>query len=424
MSRPAVTAASQRRDRPHPLVIVLRALIALVLAASVVAATAVALAPAPLVRPTPVALQAAAAEDASVAWPEDAASAGYAVVGVEGAMATSGSESAHPMASITKLATVLIVLDAHPIEGASRGAEIVLDGDDVNAQGRAIAENAPIAPVFDGMVVTQRDLIEWSLVDSAGNAVWSLANWAFGSIDGFLAAADAWAARNGLEQTSLADPAGLSAQSVSSAPDLTRIALLAVQDPVVLSTLQLPSVRIPGIGTAPNTNRILGEGDVDGGKTGTLKVWGRNLFITATRIIEGEPRRVVAVIMGTITADAIDAQMLALVESLWDDFERREVLPAGTLVAEYVAPWGERVEATTSVALEAESFGSLVPVPSASVAAAVEAEAPRRQVGEATVVGWSGETDSTPVRTDGMLDGPDLGWRFAHPQTVLGWYFD
>ncbi|WAC65929.1 hypothetical protein OVA14_11610 [Agrococcus sp. SL85] len=416
-----VTAATQRAQRPPWGVVLLRSLVALGLALAVVAATAVAFAPAPPVEATALPIAEPEAPEPSVAWPETARAAGYAVVGAEGSARHVGSEGAHPMASVTKLVTVLVVLDAHPIAGDDRGASITMGRADVNAVGAALADNAPIAPVYEGMVVTQRDLIEWSLVDSAGNAAWSLAHWAFGSIDAFLAAADAYAAEHGLPQTDLADPAGLDAASVSSAADLTQVALLAVTDPVILATLQLESVRIPGIGSAPNTNRILGEGDVDGGKTGTLRVWGRNLFATAVRDVDGREQRVVAIVMGTITADDIDAQMLALVDSLWDDFGERTVLPAGTAVAEHRAPWGETVVATTTEELALETFGDIVPAASAEVGS-VAVDAPRRDVGEAWFAGQDGARVATPVRTSGILEGPSLQWRLAHPAEVLGWY--
>ncbi len=414
-----VTAATQRARRTPWGVVLLRSLVVLGLAVAVVLATAVAFAPAPAVEATAVPIAEPEAEAASVEWP-DSRSAGYGIVGIDGSARTSGSTDAHPMASVTKLVTVLVVLERHPIAADSRGAEIVLDSADVDALGAAIADNAPIAPVYDGMVVTQRDLVEWALVDSAANAAWSLARWGFGSIDGFLAAADGFAARHGLPQTDLADPSGLDASSVSSAADLVQIGLMAVDDPVILGTLQLESVRIPGIGIAPNTNRILGEGDVDGGKTGTLRVWGRNLFATAVRTVDGEQRRVVAIVMGTITADGIDEQMLALVESLWDDFGERVSLPEGTVVAADRAPWGDTVEATTTADIAVDSFGDIVPSASAEVRS-VEVDAPRGEVGEAwAVVGE--ERIAVPVRTGGMLPGPDVQWRLANPVEVLGWY--
>ncbi|WP_306233372.1 D-alanyl-D-alanine carboxypeptidase family protein [Agrococcus beijingensis] len=418
-----VTAATQRRRRPHPLVVLLRIVLALVLAVLVTGGSAALLAPAPAVAATAVAPEAAPLPAATIDWPTTPRAAGYGVVGVEGApdiWATTGSDGAHPMASVTKLVTVLIVLEAHPITGADRGATITLDDDDLAAQARALSENAPIAPVYRGMQVTQRDLIEWSLVDSAGNAIWSLANWAFGDIDGFLSAAEAWAARHGFSQTVVADPAGLDAGSVSSAGDLTRIALMAVEDPVVLSTIQLESVQIPGIGFAPNTNRILGEAGIDGGKTGTLKVWGRNLFVTAVREVDGVERRVVGVVMGTIAADETDAAMLQLLESLWPNFGARTILPAGTVVAEYRAPWGASASAETTGDLGAHVFGDAAPgwtataepLEAGSLASAVGEV--RLEVGEATAA----------VRTTGALPAPDAWWRLTHAPQVLGWYFD
>ncbi|MCH1883183.1 hypothetical protein [Agrococcus sp. ARC_14] len=418
-----VTPSSQRASRPHPLVTLLRATVVLALIAAVVAGAAVLFAPTPSVAASRLEPALPALPAAAVEWPEEARAAGYGVVGLDGqadAWEAWGSEGAHPMASVTKLATVLIVLAEHPIEGDARGALITLDGDDVTALGYAISQNAPVAPVFDGMQVYQRDLIEWALVDSAGNAAWSLANWAFGSMEGFDAASAAWTAEHGFDQTVLRDPVGLDAGSVSSAADLTRIALQAVEHPVVLSTIQLESVQIPGIGYAPNTNRILGQHDIDGGKTGTLRVWGRNLFVTAVREIDGVERRIVGVVMGTIAADETDAAMIGLIESVWPNFATRTIVPAGTAVAEYTAPWGETVRAVTDADLDAHVFGDGAPSLE-STARSVSAGTPVVDVGEA---GLSTGGDPVTVRMTGSLAAPDPWWRLTHPATAIGWYFE
>jgi len=418
-----VTAATQRASRPHPLVVLLRVAVAMLLVVVVALGVAVLLAPTPAVEATPVEAAVEPLPEPAIDWPPAARAAGYGVVGIDGApdsWATTGSDDAHPMASVTKLVTVLIVLDARPLTGDDRGPTITLDGDDVAAQARALDDNAPIAPVFRGMQVTQRDLIEWSLVDSAANAIWSLANWAYGDIDGFLAAADAWAERHGLDDTNLDDPAGLAAGSVSSAADLTRIALMAVEDPVVLATIQLESVRIPGIGIAPNTNRILGEHDVDGGKTGTLKVWGRNLFVTAIREVEGVERRVVGIVMGTIAAEETDAAMIQLLQSVWPNFGVRAILAEGTVVAEYRAPWGASTDAVTTGALEAHVFADAAPGWTAT-AEPIEAGTPASAVGEARLE--VGDV-AAPVRTTELLLGPDAWWRVTNAPQVLGWYWD
>lgn len=425
MNAHAVTAATQRRGRPHPVVLLLRWTVLLALIFAIVVTTAIAFAPAPRIAANAIPLPQPAGEPVSVVWPEGTArSAGYAVAGIDAAREHWGDESAVPMASLTKLITVLTVLEEHPIEGDGRGAQITLGRADINALGAAIAEAAPTVQVFDGMQVTQRDLIEWSLVDSAGNAMWSLANWAFGSIDAYLIAANDWAARHGLDETVVDDPSGLSLESRSSAADMTELALLAIAEPVVLSTLGMETVRIPG-GTAANTNPLLGDGFIDGGKTGTLRVWGRNLFVTAERDIEGEQRRTVAVIMGVVTQDAMNAAMLELVESLWDDFGTTTLVPAGTPVAEYRAPWGGAVRAATVADLKTDAFGPFLPTAAYEAGReGIEVSEPRGEVGIVSVVDIYGETTQVPVRTDGMLAGPDVGWRLTHPSTAIGWYFD
>lgn len=420
MTTMAVTATTQRRRRPHPLVLLVRWLVLLTLIAAIVAATAVAFAPAPRVEATPIALPAAAGEPVSAAWPESVArSAGFAVVGIDGSAESWGGAEAMPMASLTKLVTVLAALEAHPIAGGDRGAQITLGRADINALGAAIADAAPTVPVYDGMVVDQRDLIEWALVDSAGNAAWSLANWAFGSIEAYLAAANDWTARHGLADTVVADPSGLSLDSSASAADMTELALLAVADPLVLETMAMTRVDVPG-GSAANTNPLLGEGFVDGGKTGTLRVWGRNLFVTAERDIEGKPRRVVAVILGVATQDAMNAAMRSLVDSLWDDFGTRTLVPAGTPVAEYRAPWGSTVQATTAADLATDAFGTHLPQAQAEVAG-IDVGAPRSEVGTVRVEGLDGTDSQVPVRTDAILPGPDVGWRLTHPLEALDW---
>ncbi|WP_146796452.1 D-alanyl-D-alanine carboxypeptidase family protein [Agrococcus baldri] len=423
-----MTAASQRRRRPHPLVLLLRWTVLLTLIVAIVATTAIAFAPAPRVAASPLALPRPSGEPVSVAWPEGVArAAGYAVAGMDGTQQRWGDEDAVPMASLTKLVTVLTVLEEHPIEGSDRGAEITLGRADINALGAAIADAAPTVQVFDGMRVSQRDLIEWSIVDSAGNAMWSLANWAFGSIDGYLAAANDWAERHGLADTVVDDPSGLSLESRSTAADMTELALLAVADPIVLQSMGMERVAVPG-GSAANTNPILGDGFIDGGKTGTLRVWGRNLLVTAERDIEGEPRRTVAVILGVVTQDAMNAAMLALVDSLWDDFGTVTLLPEGTPVAEYRAPWGGSVQAATAAELQTDAFGQHLPAPAFQPAeaagAGIAVGAPRGEIGTVSALGIDGEQTQVPVRTDGMLAGPDVGWRLTHPTTAIGWYFD
>lgn len=415
----AVTAVTQRRKRTPWWRRLIQALIALVIVLPAPYVAAAALAPAPLATATPDALTTAAGAEPAIDWPATPVAAGFAVPSLPGAVGTWGSTESHPTASLGKLITVLVVLDAFPLEGADRGPTITLDGTDVALMQEAFSENAPIFPVVPGNTVTQRDLIEYALVDSAANATSTLARWAFGSIDGYLEAAAAWLAREGLQGTVAADASGLSPATVSTAADLTSIAVRVVSDPVLLATIQLPNVRIPGIGVAPNTNRVLGVHDIDGGKTGTLVVWGRNLFVTAVREIDGVPRRVVVIIMGTISADDTDAAAIQLLESIWPNIAQRELLPAGTVVGAYETAWGSRADTVTTAPLSGTVWGA------ATTTVAVELEpteldVPSGVVGSASIT--IGETtQSAPVEATGVVVGPDLGWRITHPAETARW---
>ncbi|GAA2173196.1 hypothetical protein GCM10009846_14180 [Agrococcus versicolor] len=414
-----VTASTQRRTRTRWWVRLLQVLLVVVLVVPVPYVGAAILAPTPVFAAEEVAPPVTPGAEAQIDWPTTPVAAGFSVVGLEGATGTSGSTQSHPTASVGKLITVLVVLDAHPLEGADRGPTITYDAVDVALQDAAFAENAPIAPVRTGATTTQRDLIEYALVDSAANAATSLARWAFGDQDAYVAAANAWLAREGLVGTTVADAAGLDAATVSTAADLVAIGERIVANPVTLGAVQLPSVTIPGIGAAPNTNRILGQHDIDGGKTGTLVVWGRNLFVTAERVVDGVPRRVVIVIMGTIQATVTDEAAIALLESVYANIQQRELLPAGAVVGTYEAPWGSSVEATTTEAVVGTTWGTAVPAIDVELEA-LPTEAHRAEVGTMTVALADGEV-VVPVEPSGRIAAPELSWRLTHPLVVLDW---
>lgn len=416
MSR-SVTASTQRRTRWW--VRLLQALLVVVLVAPVPYVAAALLAPTPSFAAEAADVPLAVGAEPQIDWPDTPVAAGFSVPGLTGASGTWGSAESHPTASVGKLITVLVVLDAHPLTGDDRGPTITYDAVDVALQDAAFAENAPIAPVRTGATTTQRDLIEYALVDSAANAATSLARWAFGSQEAYVEAANAWLVREGFTGTTVADAAGLDARTVSTAADLVAIGERIVADPVTLSTVQLPSVSIPGIGFAPNTNRILGQHDIDGGKTGTLVVWGRNLFVTAEREIDGVQRRVVVVIMGTIQATVTDEAAVQLLDSVFASIVQRELLPAGTVVGEYESPWGSRVEATTTEAVVGTAWGATTPPVDVELAA-LPTEAYRQEVGSVTVSLDDGEV-TVPVEPSGRILAPELGWRLTHPFVVLDW---
>ena len=128
-----------------------------------------------------------------------------------------------PMASITKLMTVLVALDRADLDDVvtvSRGAA-------------AIGESSIY--LRPGEQLTVRELIEAALIQSANDAAAALADYVgHGDRASFVSLMNAKAKELGLTHTHFANPDGLDERGhYSSARDLTRLAQAAMESPVV-----------------------------------------------------------------------------------------------------------------------------------------------------------------------------------------------
>src|SRR4051812_5821396 len=200
--------------------------------------------------------------------------------GFDGVLATGGDQSAVPMASITKVVTALVVLDAKPLAAGEAGPDIPFTQADVDAYHQVIAQNGSVQPVTAGMVLTEREALETMLLPSANNYAISLARWAYGSVDGYLAAARTWLGAHGLTDTSVVDPNGLSTGDTSTPADLVELGQLAIAQPALAEIVSMRSATVPGVGKFGNTNKLLGRDGIDGIKTGTTDAAGACLLFS------------------------------------------------------------------------------------------------------------------------------------------------
>ncbi len=111
-------------------------------------------------------------------------------IGYPGVLAQSGATTPLPMASITKVITALVVLEAHPLAVGESGPVATMTSADAALYGTYLAQNGTVANVRAGMTFTELQLLELTLVKSANNYTMSMALWAFGSQDAYLAAVD------------------------------------------------------------------------------------------------------------------------------------------------------------------------------------------------------------------------------------------
>ncbi|MFS0712404.1 D-alanyl-D-alanine carboxypeptidase [Microbacterium sp. 2P01SA-2] len=353
---------------------------------------------------------------------------GAAALSVAGAEPYLGSEAAgvwmiqggddpRPIASITKVVTALVVLDAYPIADGDRGPTLVFDRDDHALYDAYFVRDATIAPMPIGSSLSLRDALATMLIPSASNYAEAIAVWAFGSVSGFRAAADRWLVANGLERTSIVEPSGLDPRNTSTPSDLIALGRIAAAEPTVAAIAATPSLSLPGPGPMANTNRLLGQSGITGLKTGTLEESGSNLLYTASVDVGlPEPLSVVGVALGGSSQRGVAASVLGVLERLADGFHVTAVAQHGQEIGAYTTAWG------SSARVVLEKGASLRTWSDTPIVVDGDVRMPRDWV-DGEVLGqitWTAgpESVTVPVVLDGDIEPPSEWWRLTHPGEI------
>ncbi len=154
-----------------------------------------------------------------------------------------------PIASITKLMTVLITLDH------ARWNDVV------RVQRAAAQVGESTVNLHPGERITVGDLVEGALIQSANDAADALADYvSHGDRKAFVAEMNAKAAELGLERTHFVRPDGLDAPGhVSSARDVAVLAQEAMRIPEIRAVVRKRTARIEGGRTLHTWNDLLGR---------------------------------------------------------------------------------------------------------------------------------------------------------------------
>jgi len=338
----------------------------------------------------------------------------YAVgaVGFDGLLAAGNEQSPVAIASITKVVTALVVLEEHPIAVGEGGPDIAYTDADVDIYWGMIAQNGSVAPVQAGATLTLRESLEAMLLPSGNNYAISIANWAFGSVDGFLERARAWLDAHGLADTRLADSSGLSLENVSTAADLVQLGEIALENPALAEIVATQSVDIPELGTLKNGNKLLGTHGVDGIKTGTTDD-AANLLFSADVPVGSSSVTVVGVLLGGQTHAVLNDAIAALLDSIAPGFHEVAPLEANQTIAEYETPWGETARARTTRGASVVVWSD-TPVDVEVHADPVTLANRGDEVGTAVVRAGSQEI-TVPLVLDASLIDPGAWWRLTNP---------
>lgn len=193
-----------------------------------------------------------------------------------------------PIASVTKLMTAMVMLDAHlPMDDL-----LYISEEDVDYL------KGTSSRLSVGTTLTRGELLQLALMASENRAASALGRNYPGGIAAFVVAMNHKAQALGMRSTRFVDSTGLDSNNVSTAEDLAKMVGAAYQYPEIRQVSTLPSQEITLYGRQNplnfvNTNALVRAGDwvIGLSKTGFINEAGRCLVMQAE--ISGQPMIIV-----------------------------------------------------------------------------------------------------------------------------------
>ena len=334
-------------------------------------------------------------------------------------IAIGGGSDPLPMASAAKIITALVVLDAKPLAVGEPGPAYSLVTADYQDYLDYTAEDARTVIVFPGESWTEREMLQAMILGSSNNHADTLARWAFGSVDGYLAAANTWLAANGMPNTTVVDANGLQDASAGTGADLARIAALAATNPVIADIIAQPASALVGQRGVNNTTAYLPEEGITGISRSYTDAGGVCFLFTAT-VAAGEKTFTFAgAFLGEPDYDTLTADLTALMASARAGVTELPVLAEGDGYATLTTAWGDSADAV--VGTPKTRFGWQAAAPGNAQVTLDDVTTGRAgtKIGRVTVDAF-GESVSSSLELGSTLTDPGPGWRLLHPVPVIG----
>ncbi len=189
-----------------------------------------------------------------------------------------------PIASVTKLMTAMVVLDA----GLSMEESLTVSQDDIDTL-KGTGSRLRI-----GTTLSRGEMLQLALIASENRAASALGRHYPGGITAFVHAMNLKAMELGMVSTHFVDSTGLNSQNISTAEDLVLLVRAAYEYPEIRQVSTTPSQEVALSGARNpmnfvNTNSLVRKGDwvIGLSKTGYISEAGRCLVMQAE--ISGQP---------------------------------------------------------------------------------------------------------------------------------------
>jgi serine-type D-Ala-D-Ala endopeptidase (penicillin-binding protein 7) len=266
-----------------------------------------------------------------------------------------------PIASITKLMTGLVVVQAHQ------------DMDEMITITDADVDHLKFTSsrLRVGARMKRADLLHIALMSSENRAAAALGRNYPGGISAFVQAMNAKAHELGMNDTHYVDSSGLSSQNVSSARDLAKLVGVAHEEPLLRQFTTDPNNTVPVSGRPMqfhNTNYLVAQPDWNIGlqKTGFINEAGRCLVMQA--LIQG--RNVIMVLLdskGKMSRTADAGRVRKWLEALRPSSIMNVAMPPAAAATMPVSANAQPTTVTTTVTttVPTPSLSSMATAPSA-----------------------------------------------------------
>lgn len=347
----------------------------------------------------------------SLPWP----AYGQSAIGAEefGLLESHGSLKPAPIASLAKIITAMSVLKQKPLAANQQGPTLTLGAADVNDYNNYVSQDGSVVPVQVGEQLSERQALEAMLLPSANNMAYSLAAWAFGSLDNYTVFANQYVKTLGMDHTSVADASGFSPSTTSTAEDLVRLGLAAMNNPVLAQIAAEETATIPVAGSIHNLNWLLGTNGIVGIKTGNTDQAGGCYLFAARHDVRGQSIILVGAIMGAPNLYISLADGHALVNAFDSGFELVTPAKAGQVIGHYASSWGAKTNAISQTSLSILRWRSQSIKISAHLLPLKPGAKAHTAAGELTASVGNRKV-SVPLVSSSSLDSPSWFWRWRH----------
>lgn len=250
-----------------------------------------------------------------------------------------------PIASLTKIATAMVVLDWLDVSKRDAGTLVTIPAaalafDSKNLIGFQPGDQISIRDLLYAMLVQSDNISAYSLAEYVGRDLQRGFQSDSKPVDLFVAQMNALARKLGMRDTRFLNPIGTDSMErpYSTARDLVLLSSAAMQRSAFrfyVSQKERRITRRTADGRAAdynlvNTNQLLGVHSIDGVKTGTSARAGECVVISAARAPESvqnpdgsftiTPRRLIVVVLGSTNRFSDANQLLNYGWNLYDDW--------------------------------------------------------------------------------------------------------